>query len=123
VPRQDSGDGKERLGRISKKGNAHFRNLKADMERAVSTINFQYVTAATDSVTAGFRHTGRLTAVCGLCARFWRHSCAGPPGMGTRRRGSDFDYCLGIAPPTIVTISSTVRLAVSITICSRFHGR
>jgi len=41
VPRQDSGDSKERLARISKKGNTHFRNLKADMERYVSTVNFQ----------------------------------------------------------------------------------
>jgi hypothetical protein len=33
------------------------------------------------------------------------------------------DYCLGIAPRSIVTTCSTVRLAVSITIGSRFHGR
>ena len=45
------------------------------------------------------------------------------PGMGTRRRCSDFNYCLEIAPRSIVTTCSTVRLAVSITMCSRLHGR
>jgi hypothetical protein len=50
-------------------------------------------------------------------------SARGVTGDGHTEAGSDFDYCLGIAPRRIVTTCSTVRLAVSITICSRFHGR
>jgi hypothetical protein len=41
---------------------------------------------------------------------------------GNFRKGRHRE-CLGIAPRSIVTTCSTVRLAVSITICSRFHGR
>ncbi len=54
-----------------------------------------------------------------ICHGDFRKGASG--GMGTR--GADFDYGSGIPPRRIVTTCSTVRLAVSIMIWSRFHGR
>ncbi len=85
----------------------------------------------TGAFDGGFSHASRTRCTSGYslrknsASRRFRegrefHSCRNCRGF---RTGGDFDYCLGIAPRSIVTTCSTVRLAVSITICSRFHGR